>query len=241
MTSRRNRKPYQKKEVSEKSLELNVCAEILRVIRCWPGCQGALWIGLTQQQEREHGIDVLIDNAGGYALMLQFKSPWVSSQVDDLYKFGVNEQQHEALEGLASNHPNAVLYVFPFYSTWAKARGHAPDLCQDTWVLPVSSISTTELRSEPRSKGQHRVELERVQNQVNVTFHSPEVTGSARNAKEFFEDTDRAESFISAPDGVPAERLLEWVREWGLVGGDAPSKWPRFRGLNALYVPVTQP
>ena len=240
MTSRRNRR-NRRKEVSEKSLELNVCSEILQVIRSWPGCQGALWLGLTQQQEREHGIDELINNAGGYALMLQFKSPWVRSQVDYLYKFTVNEQQHEALEGLASNHPESVLYVFPLYSTWTKAQGHAPDLCRDTWILPVSSISTAELRSEPSSTGRHRVELERIQNQVNVTFHSPEVTGSARNAKEFFGDADRAESFIAAPNGVPSDRLLEWVREWRLLDGDAPSKWPRFRGLNALYVPVAQP
>ncbi len=238
MTSRKNRR----REVSEKSLELNVCAELLQLIRSWPRCQGALWFGLTQRQEREYGIDEMIRNVGqGYALMLQFKSPWVTSQVDDLYKFSVNEQQHKALEELACKHPNDVLYIFPLYSTWTKAQGHAPDLCQDTWVLPVSSISTAELKTEHSSTGRHRVELERVQNQVNVTFHSPEVTGSAQNAKEFFGDTDRAESFIAASGGVPSGRLLEWVRKWGLVDGDASLKWPRFRGLNAVYVPVTQP
>ena len=238
MTSRRSRS----KEVSEKSLELNVCVELLQLVRSWRGCQGALWFGLTQKQERERGIDEMIQNVGqGFALMLQFKSPWVTPRGnEDLYKFSVNEQQHEAMEDLASNHPNAVQYVFPLYRTWAKAESHAPDLCQDTWFLPVSSIPLVQLRAEPSSTGRHTVELERAQNQISVTFHSPEVTGSARNAKEFFGDTDRAESFIAAPDGVPSDRLVEWVREWGLEGNDATSKWPRFRGLNALYVPVAQ-
>ena len=64
------------KEVSEKSLELNVCAEFLQYIRRWPGCRGALWFGLTQAQERRMGLDELIRNVGpGYAIMLQFKAP----------------------------------------------------------------------------------------------------------------------------------------------------------------------
>ena len=84
----------QGKEVSEKSLELNVCAELLQYIRSWPGCGKALWLGLTQAQERRAGIDELISNVGvGFSLMLQFKAPWPSSRVDDLYKFSINERQ----------------------------------------------------------------------------------------------------------------------------------------------------
>ena len=52
------------KEVSEKSLELNVCAETLQYIRAWPGCQRALWLGLTQRQERRTGLDELIRSVG---------------------------------------------------------------------------------------------------------------------------------------------------------------------------------
>ena len=37
------------KEVSEKSLELNVYAELLQHIRSWPGYERALWVGLTQR------------------------------------------------------------------------------------------------------------------------------------------------------------------------------------------------
>ena len=126
-----------RKEVSEKSLELNVCAELLQHIRSWPGCGKALWFGLTQAQERDEGIDERIRNAGpGVSVMLQFKAPWATSFVDDLYKFSVNEQQHEALEDLAGKNPNAVHYVFPLFSTWNKADQYAPDLANDTWLVP---------------------------------------------------------------------------------------------------------
>ena len=124
------------KEVSEKSLELNVCAEVLQHIRTWPGCERALWLGLTQRQERRTGLDELIGNVGpGFSLMLQFKAPWPTSVVDDLYKFSINERQHEALEQLAGQYPEAVHYVFPLYSKWQKAGQHAPDLAQDTWLV----------------------------------------------------------------------------------------------------------
>ena len=35
-----------KKEISEKTLELNVCAEMLRCLRAQPDCRQALWVGL---------------------------------------------------------------------------------------------------------------------------------------------------------------------------------------------------
>ena len=41
-----------KKEVSEKSLELNVCAEFLRLIRCWPGCDRHSGMVLPKPRKR---------------------------------------------------------------------------------------------------------------------------------------------------------------------------------------------
>ena len=222
------------KEVSEKSLELNVCAELLQTIRSWPGCHGALWLGLTQAQERRKGLDELIHNVGlGFSLMLQFKAPWPSSIVDDLYKFSINERQHEALEQLALQHPEAVYYVFPLYSNWSKAGRHAPDLAQDTWLVPVSSIPLMFLttQSSPAS-GRHRVELERVNSRITVTVHSPEVIGEAVNAKEYFEERSGGSSGDIRQSGVPSESLREWVELW-----DEKSFILRFKGLNALYVP----
>ena len=222
------------KEVSEKSLELNVCAELLQHIRSWPGCEKALWLGLTQAQERRKGIDELIRNVGpGFSLMLQFKAPWPTSLVDSLYKFSINERQHEALEQLASQYPEAVYYVFPLYSKWTKADRHAPDLAQDTWLVPVSSMPLTLLTSlSTPASGRHRVELERINSQITVTAYSPEVIGEAVNAKEYFVERSGGQSLDARPSGIPSDDLREWVGLW-----DEKSFALRFRGLNSLYVP----
>ena len=222
------------KEVSEKSLELNVCAEMLQYIRSWPSCEKALWLGLTQRQERRTGLDELIRNVGpGSSLMLQFKAPWPTSIVDSLYKFSINERQHEALEQLADQYPEAVYYVFPLYSKWTKADQDAPDLAQDTWVVPVASMPLTLLTSlSSPSSGRHRVELERINSQITVTAHSPEVIGEAINAKEFFLDGSMAHSLDARSSRVPSDHLLEWIENW-----DQKGFAPRFRSLNALYVP----
>ena len=221
------------KEVSEKSLELNVCAEFLQYIRAWPGCQRALWLGLTQAQERRTGLDELIRNVGpGSSLMLQFKAPRATSAVDSLYKFSINERQHGALEQLACRYPEAVHYVFPLYSKWSKVDRHAPDLAQDTWLVPVSSIPLAYLTSvSSPSTGLHRVELERINSGITVTAYSPEVVGQAVNAKEFFAERS-GRSLDARPSGVPSADLKEWVQAW-----DGKSFALRFRGLRALYVP----
>ncbi len=236
------------KEVSEKSLELNVCAEMLQHIRAWPGCERALWLGLTQRQERRAGLDELIRNVGsGFALMLQFKAPWPSSDVDDLYKFSINERQHEALEQLADKCPEAVYYVFPLYSQWTKADRHAPDLTQDTWLVPLSSMPLTLLTSlSTPASGRHRVELERNNSGITVTAYSPRVIGEAINAKEYFEERSEGQSLEGRSSGVSSDHLREWVDLWDnrpplgeskAALGDERSIALRFRGLNGLYVP----
>lgn len=179
------------------------------------------------------GLDELIRNVGaGFSIMLQFKAPWPTSVVDRLYKFSINERQHEALEQLACRHPEAVHYVFPLYSKWRKADQHAPDLAQDTWLVPVSSIPLAYLTSlSCPATGLHRVELERFNSGVTVTAHSPEVVGQAVNAKELF--VERGEQLRDREAfGVSSADLKEWVQIW-----DERSFSLRFRGLHALYVP----
>ena len=223
------------KEVSEKSLELNICAELLQHIRAWPGCQRALWLGLTQAQERRRGLDELIRNVGqGVALMFQFKAPRSNSRVDYHYTFSVNERQHEALDRLAIQYPDAVYYVFPLYTAWEKADRHAPDLSQDTWLVPVSSMLFAWLTSlSSPSTGLHRVVLERFQTQMTVTAHSPEVVGEAINARDYFTGSDRGQSTDAGPVGVTSSDLREWLDSLG----QQINKAPRFRGLNAIFIP----
>ena len=169
--------------------------------------------------------------------MLQFKAPWATSLEDSLYKFSVNEQQHEAMEDLAGNNADAVYYVFPLFSTWRKADQHAPDLAKDTWLVPVSSIPLVALTalSSP-STGLHRVDVQPTNSSVTVTFHSPEVIGEAINARQLFFQGGMTQ-LVSTDDvnigslGVSSDELLGWVERWSHL---------RFRGLNALFIPTGQ-
>ena len=170
------------------------------------------------------------------------------------YKFSINERQHEALEDLASRYPQAVHYVFPFFSTWAKAREYAPDLVQDTWLVPASSVLLAELQAASSPKtGRHRVELERTGSSIEVTVHSPRVVGQAINAGEFLAElSGQANSLSLARRLVPHGLLREWIRAWDEDGravgltSDEFSRAPavsarrvRFTGLSALYIPTS--
>ena len=115
------------REISEKSLELNVCAELLHCVRSIPGCGKALWVGLTQDQESREGIDErLRGTQNSVSLMLQFKSPAPTSISGYFYRFSISIRQHQLLMNLANRYPDAVSYVFPLYSEWQKADQDAP-------------------------------------------------------------------------------------------------------------------
>ena len=213
-----------KKEVSEKSLELNVCAEMLQDLRDYPNYRKALWVGLTQREERQQGLDERIRNTGDLALMLQFKSPWATYYGDNFYKFSINKKQHEALERLG--HPEAVFYVFPLYSRWCKADMHAPSLLQDTWLLPVSCIPSAVLVRESTPVRVIRCN----QSQVKVSGYPHwEARCEATNAKEYFERGLRESS--DRPRFIRITLLKEWIEHSQMAA-------LRFRSLGIFYLPL---
>jgi hypothetical protein len=88
--------------VSEKTLELNICAEVLEVIRRTPGCGRGFWIGMKQDQEARLGVDELIHNIpAGMHLAFQFKAPRSEPRDHILYRFTINDRQNDNLLRLA--------------------------------------------------------------------------------------------------------------------------------------------
>lgn len=142
--------------VSEKTLELNICAEILSNIRSRPGCSGAFWIGMKQQQEARNGIDELIQNVpNGMHLALQFKAPRSEPRDQLPYRYTINDRQNNNLLRLARHHPNAVYYIFPHYNTFTKIRSDSPTLLGDTWTLRVNDLNGLPISTN--SQGTHTV------------------------------------------------------------------------------------
>ena len=199
---------------------------MLQCLRSYPDYQKALWIGLTQKQERQQGLDTKIRNAGDLALMLQFKSPWATYYGNNFYKFSVNKKQHNALEQLGN--PEAVFYVFPLYSRWNKADKDAPNLLQDTWLLPISCIPSRELvrESTPIVVSRH--------NHLSVKIASDahpywEATCEAVNARKYFERDVR--ETLDGSRFIQVALLKEWIgiREIAAL---------RFRNLGIFYIPI---
>ena len=150
--------------------------------------------------------------------MLQFKSPWATSRVDRVYKFTINKEQHKAMESLRK--PGAVYYVFPLYSKWWKIGRDAPDILQDTWLVPVECIPSKYLAKESTT-----VEVSKLSpSGVRVSGTNWKSTCSAINARDYFQQRTGSLSDIQGI-GVTPPQLREWI-----VGQDWTAL--RFRGLD---------
>jgi hypothetical protein len=220
-----------KRQISEKTLELNVCAEILHFVR--RRHPKAVWQGLTQAEERAEGLDEKLRNAGpGFHFLLQFKSPAPSSVEGSTYKFSLNTRQHLTLrDGLCRTYPNAVHYVFPLFAGWSKVDAAAPDLMADTWLMQATSVDSS---SWAGGKDRHPTELTRTKGTFvpSVQIRSPQFDVPIALARDVFETlvppNDSRESW------VPTEVLRGWVDRTQL-GASSAMRW---RGLYSLFLPA---
>src|SRR6266849_8732355 len=134
-------------KVSEKSLELNVGAELLGLLRSSWGMPKAYLRGLTQQEEKQEGVDFFVQlNPATRLFAFQFKAPRGKAEVLP-YRYTLVREQHDLLFGLAQLSPNSVFYVFPFYVTSAKLHLDLPQLIQDTWLLNIKQMPTAQIFS----------------------------------------------------------------------------------------------
>ena len=131
-------------KVSEKSLELNVGAELLALLRGpWGMPKAYLW-GLTQREESQEGVDFFAQLSPGTRIFaFQFKAPkgrWEGEP----YRFTIQRRQHEKLAALAGGSAGDVFYVLPYYVLPVKLQRYVPRLLRDTWFLPVGSMRGTD-------------------------------------------------------------------------------------------------
>ena len=139
-------------KVSEKSLELNVGAELLDQMRNGLGMSKAYLRGLTQREERQEGVDFFL-RLGPQArfFAFQFKAPRGDSDGSP-YRYTIQKDQHEALFDLAQLASNTVFYVFPHYVTAMKLQRDVPNLMNDTWLLNVDRMVPAVVFGSTKSK-----------------------------------------------------------------------------------------
>jgi hypothetical protein len=139
-------------KVSEKSLELNVGAELLIHLRSVWGLKKAYLRGLTQREEKSECVDFFVQlNPATRLFAFQFKAPKGRKEKAP-YKFTIAGYQHDKLFQLASMCPAAVHYVLPFYVSFSKLQAGVPTLMNDTWLLDVGSMPTASIFSSYKTR-----------------------------------------------------------------------------------------
>lgn len=194
-------------QVSEKTLELNICAELLHFIRSLSGCQQAFWIGMKQDQEVRNGIDELMSNMpAGMHLALQFKAPWGTRPDQSPYRFTINDRQNRNLLRLSSHNPDSVFYILPHYNSFTKMRSHSPVLLQDTYLLKVEDLRSLHLAQN--QQGTHKIETD----PPLAYVYSDPFQVKLANISETLEP------LLSSEKGQLAERLIshESLKAWFL-------------------------
>jgi len=218
--------------VSEKTLELNICAEILSLIRSLSGCHGAFWIGMKQDQEAKNGLDELISNLpAGMHLALQFKAPRSRSPNHVPYRFTINDRQNDNLLRLATGRPDAAYYVFPHYNTFTRMRSNSPNLLSDTYFLRVDDLRN--LSHSTNRLGTHLVET----NPPIALVHSEPSTVKLTVASDMLKSLLGKEKSVLQAILVPHTWLKEWLE--GLIReaeGNRRAVGQRLRGFSTFCI-----
>ena len=209
-------------KVSEKSLELNVGAELLARLRGPLNMPKAYLRGLTQREEHRTGVDFFARLPGGTRIFaFQFKAPRGPS--DDLpYRFTLGRHQHTLLHDLAVQEPGAVYYALPFYVSTHKLVRDIPNLARDTWLLPAAPLDVPTVFAGQKTK---RVHCYRGKAVVNPDYPMKNL----------------AELVLSWEEGIQPGRFAEWYRELRRHSSDHVDRPPRMnphvvRGLRVTII-----
>lgn len=137
--------------VTEKTLELNITAELLDYFRLFdPTC---FFKGLTLWQEGVLGYDESLVQGGTVSelLFFQFKAQrrgipyfWINNNR--------NRDQHNLLLNIALV-PRSVFYVFPLFNTDQDVADSSPNLLQETYFADILDIG-------PLTPRWHRAEID---------------------------------------------------------------------------------
>ena len=160
---------------NEKTMELNLTAEILQGVR--QTSSNAYANGFTIRNEKKHGLDVSFGNVNGNRMTgIQFKA--AKSHRGGVYRFEINNNtgndQHLKLFYYAFYtifYPELpkVFYLFPLIHTVDELETTSPDFLSETYVFSPLSFSRTILNHE-----KHDV---RINNRTeDITVNSKEET-----------------------------------------------------------------
>ena len=185
-------------KVSEKSLELNIGAELLMTLR--RRMPKTYLRGLTQREESQQGVDFFAQLHRSTRLFaFQFKAPRKGPERSP-YRYTLKREQHDLLFDLAQRAPSSVFYVFPFYVTEPKLCRDVPRLMQDTWFLRINDMKSDDVFGTQASK---IVRCCPGLASINPVFE----------LERFFEDWSRFDIYEY---GISPETFADWYQDFRL-------------------------
>ena len=185
--------------VSEKTIEINFCAQF-RMASGRP----AFWFGLTQEQEKRAGYDVMTSTPGRL-LILQFKA--------SAHVLNTGERQfhapHHQLTALQDRLKGSrdILYVLPEFGLSSDLKKIGWDIVGHCWLLDVADIPSaigppTRRDGALRKTETHYLDLDATTGWV--TIHSDPVRVRATKADSYAAERD---VFSDTPSAGDRERL----------------------------------
>ncbi len=183
--------------VSEKTIEINFCAEASVLLR--PRYR-LIWFGLSQKQEARFGFDTCA-RLGGIFLFFQFKASNHVLRRSGQRKFLTHHAQMQNLQRLAQTRPNSVFYVFPGFGN---TREFLPitDLLSFCYLVDVTHFPDP-VPAPGRASGYHNAYLSHAHD--SVEFRSRPFIAKAMPARTLFSEI--ANEHVSINMGIPAEEF----------------------------------
>jgi len=208
--------------LNEKTLELNITAEFLRICRQYD--PQAYTLGTTLVQESHLGYDSRI--LGGLppfwrTAVFQFKRATRIRLTlsGPEYKFQINnntyKDQHLFLWLMCGGRPHIAFYVLPCFTTLRDVRKLAPSLVHETYLVDVADIPTWFADNVSHT-------LLAYPKQLSATVLSE------RREIRLLRSQDVLENFLERQLGITIEQLLANIRRADVEGAELRSSRSRF-------------
>ncbi len=120
--------------ISEKTVELNICAQINQNLG-----RRVIWFGLTQAQEAISGFDTAT-RVNGRIFLFQFKASNTTMARTGARRFRLEHDQLQTLINRVNGFRRTVFYVFPLIGNTRELQIANGDFYSNSWLLDVANL-----------------------------------------------------------------------------------------------------
>lgn len=203
-------------QISEKSLELNVCENIVNILRQQISNKAYIY-GFTVKSEGLHGLDVSIRLPLTTRILgLQFKRPYKYYQTEYIFYINNNKKRDQHLKILLAAIPISILgllpsifYALPTFCQPQDIESASPKFLTQTFFVDPLEIPFT---------GTHKYEIRiNTRNNTAIFRGSKEKKITIYTSEEFIAKIKRNEWGVAVNDllrikDVPLDKVLQYIK-----------------------------